>query len=109
MRKIVTGGELVLMEGVKGKETMNLDANPREQLQGTHRWAVALVVVVVLYVLSPFPVFLAVSRGYGGLDNADEQTDFLLDVVYRPLVMAAMEWDPVEKFYLDGFDLIGVR
>jgi hypothetical protein len=83
--------------------------HPRD-LQGTTGWTVGVVVAVVVYVLSPFPVFWTVSRGYGGMDNAPEQMEIvLLDVLYRPLVMAAIEWEPVERVYLGGFELLGIR
>ena len=67
-----------------------------------------VVVVVLLYILSPAPVVAIFNRIYHGGSAPDSVTN-VVEVVYAPLILLYDKWKPVKSFYNAYFKLCGVE
>lgn len=82
------------------------DRLDRRQFKPVVTIVTGFVLVLVFYVLSPFPVFAVVARS--GLSNSEE-VGRLVERFYFPLEWAYEQYPAVQQFYDAGFRLFGIK
>lgn len=67
-------------------------------------WALITILVLVIYILSPAPVFLAARSIYGApLPDPAQKT---LETIYSPLIALSRACRPVGEFYEFYFKMV---